>query len=310
MSVQSETVILTAGVAAPSSPLTIKKILRITGTLFKLRIVTLLLFAATGGAFLGAAGKPSFGELMVLFVTGGLSASGASALNQYIERHKDASMKRTRERPLVNGDIPHPQWILGIALGMIIVPALLVLGFNPALALFNLLGAFIYVVIYTLWLKPRTILNIVIGGAAGSCAVLSGGAAVGAWNDPGVMALAGILFLWTPTHFWSLAILYKDDYTRADIPMLPTRVQPRDAALWGLLHAVTTSLLAVILGVHAALGFVYIIPTLFITYYFMKQSIRLVIHPEPKQALRHFLASNGYLAALLLFICIAGILGI
>ena len=139
-------------------------------------------------------------------------------------------MGRTRKRPLVNGDIPNPGWVPWVGASLIILPSAVVFPFNPALAFFLLLGAFIYVVIYTIWLKPRTLLNIVIGGAAGSAAVLSGSAAVGHWNDPGALVLALILFLWTPFHFWSLALLYRDDYTRADVPMLPTKTSPRQAA--------------------------------------------------------------------------------
>lgn len=286
------------------------KSLRIGVTLFKLRIVSLLLFAATGGAFLGAAGSPAWDDLTILFLSGGLSAAGASALNQYIERDKDRQMKRTQKRPLVNGDISHPEWVPAVALAMIFVPAVLLLPTYPAVAIFNLLGAAIYVLIYTVWLKPRTILNIVIGGAAGSCAVLSGGAAVGAWNDPGVLALAGLLFLWTPTHFWSLAILYKGDYTRANIPMLPARTSERQSAWWGLLHAVTTGLIALLLAAHTALGWVYFVPVLILTLYFFRHSIVLVWQPSAKNALKHFIASNIYLAVLLLFVCVGAAVGL
>jgi len=164
-----------------------------------LRIVTLLLFAAVGGAFLAAGGSPGIGELALLLITGGFAASGASALNQYLEKDSDALMTRTRKRPLVTGSIARPGWVPYAATLMILVPSLVVLPFNPALGFFLLLGAAIYVGIYTIWLKPRTLLNIVIGGAAGSAAVLSGSAAVGAWNDPGAVVLALLVFLWTPS---------------------------------------------------------------------------------------------------------------
>ena len=94
-------------------------------------------------------------------------------------------MQRTKNRPMVNGMIRNPHMILALALAMIGIPVAIISTFNPPMALFILLGAIIYVIVYTVWLKPRTILNIVIGGAAGSCAVLTGGAAVGAWNGPG-----------------------------------------------------------------------------------------------------------------------------
>lgn len=277
--------------------------------LFKLRIVSLLLFSAVGGAFLGAGGKPGIVELVILLITGGLAAAGASALNQYFERDSDADMKRTQERPLVNGTITHPEWVLWIAAAMILLPVLAVWPSNPPLAFFLLLGAIIYVAVYTMWLKPRTMLNIVIGGAAGSCAVLSGGAAVGAWNDPGVVALAGIVFLWTPTHFWALAILCRDDYAAAGVPMLPVLTNARTSAIWGLVHAVAVAILTLALGAHRALGLIYLVPALLITLYFLQQSVRLVQNPVRPQALRLFLASNSYLAVLLLVICISTAVG-
>lgn len=278
--------------------------------LFKLRIVSLLLFASVGGAFLGAAGVPSGTELLILLVTGGLSAAGASALNQYIERESDKDMKRTSTRPLANGTIKNVEWVLVLAFAMIIVPVALVAPFNFPLAFFLLLGAFIYVVVYTIWLKPRTILNIVIGGAAGSCAVLSGGAAVGAWNDPGVVTLAAIVFLWTPTHFWALALMVRDDYERVGTPMLPALVGARESAIWGLVHAIGVAIIVLALGAHPTLGLVYFIPALFATIFFLYQSVQLVQQPDRPHALRLFLTSNIYLALILLVVCIAAVTGI
>jgi len=279
------------------------------GKLFKLRIVSLLLFAAMGGAFLGAAGKPSGTELLLLLATGGLSAAGASALNQYIERESDKNMKRTHQRPLANGTIKHSEIVLVIALLMIAVPIILVAPFNFPLAFFLGLGAFIYVVIYTIWLKPRTILNIVIGGAAGSCAVLSGGAAVGAWSEVGVLALAAIVFLWTPTHFWALALMVRDDYERVGTPMLPVLATARESAWWGLIHAIGVAVVVLALGAVPELGWVYFLPALLGTLFFLYQSVRFVQIPERQQALKLFLTSNSYLALILFFVCVGSVVG-
>ncbi|MFQ5419282.1 MAG: protoheme IX farnesyltransferase, partial [Anaerolineae bacterium] len=180
--------------------------------LFKLRIVVLLLLAAAGGAFLAAGGWPGTGSMLLVLVTGGMAAAGASALNQYLERELDKQMGRTRKRPLPAGEIQFPGWVLAAGIALVAAPVLVVLPFNPTLSFFLLLGAVIYVGVYTIWLKPRSVLNIVIGGAAGSAAVLSGGAAVDAWQSSGVLMLALLLFVWTPTHFWSLAIIYRHDY--------------------------------------------------------------------------------------------------
>ena len=273
--------------------------------LFKVRIVFLLLFAAVGGAFLGAQGWPGAGTLTLLLVTGGLAAGGASALNEYLEQDRDALMTRTRQRrPLVNGAIAHPGWVPYVAGAMILLPSLAVLPSNPALSFFLLLGAIIYVGVYTLWLKPRTLLNIVIGGAAGSAAVLSGSAAAGAWNDPGALALALMLFLWTPLHFWSLAIVYRDDYARGGFPMLPGRTSPRRAALWVLVHTLPTALAGLLLVGHPALGWLYLAPVGLATIDLVAQNIGLLIEPSAKRAFALFTVSNLYLALVLLMICV------
>ena len=279
-------------------------LLKTLAVLFKLRIVTLLLFAATGGAFIAAGGWPGLGTLTLLLVTGGLAASGASALNQYLEMDSDALMTRTSKRPLVTGSIARPGWVPYLASAMILVPSLAVLPFNPALAFFLLLGAAIYVGIYTVWLKPRTLLNIVIGGAAGSAAVLSGSAAVGAWNDPGAVVLALLVFLWTPSHFWSLATVYRNDYARGGVPMLPVQTSPRQAAFWVFVHTGATVLAALMLAAHPTLGWIYFIPVAIASIDLMVRNVRLLAHPDGKQALSLFKASNLYLALILLMICV------
>ncbi len=277
---------------------------RIIKVLFKLRIVFLLLMSATGGAFLAAGGWPGIGSILLLWVTGGMAASGASAINQYWERHSDGKMGRTEKRPLVNGDITNPHWIPYVGIFLILTPSLAVLPFNLALTFFLLLGAFIYVVIYTIWLKPLTLLNIVIGGAAGSAAVMSGSAAVGNWSHPGAVVLALLLFLWTPFHFWSLAILYRDDYARNDVPMLPVTTTPRKAAWWVMSHTSPTALGGLLLVTIPELGWVYFLPVMLITIYLVRHNIRLIIDPAPDRARALFMASNFYLLVLILAICI------
>jgi protoheme IX farnesyltransferase len=272
--------------------------------LFKLRIVFLLLLAATGGAFLAAGGWPGLGNLLLVWLTGGMAAAGASSLNQYLEREADGTMGRTRRRPLVTGEIARPRWVPVIGILLIIVPSLGVLPFNPALAFFLVLGAVIYVGIYTLWLKPRTLLNIVIGGSAGSAAVLSGSAAAGVWNERSALVLALILFLWTPFHFWSLAILYRDEYQRADVPMLPARTTPRQAALWVLSHTLPTGLAGLLLVIFPTLGWLYFVPVFLATAGLLWRNIKLITDPSPVNARALFLASNIYLLVLLLAICV------
>ncbi len=272
--------------------------------LFKVRVVTLLLVAAVGGAFLAADGWPGTASLFLLLITGGPAAAGASAINQYLERRLDARMERTRQRPLAAQALAPTGWVPYAGAAMILVPALVVLPFHPALSFFVLLGAAIYLVVYTIWLKPRTPLNIVVGGAAGSAAVLSGAAAAGAWSDPGALVLAGLVFLWTPTHFWSMAIAYRDDYARGGFPMLPVQTTPRAAAGWVLLHAAAASLAALALAALPALGWPYLAPVALATAVFLALSLRLLAGPTRPRALALFHTSNLYLALVMALVCL------
>ncbi|MCX6079150.1 MAG: heme o synthase [Chloroflexi bacterium] len=272
--------------------------------LFKLRVVVLLLLSSVGGALLASGGKLSIGQLFLLVITGTLSSGGASAINQYLERERDGRMQRTRKRPLAIGAFARPQTTLEISIGLVILAVMIALPYSIPLAVFLFAGAAIYVGVYTLWLKPRTWLNIVIGGTAGSCAVLCGGAVVGNWTEPGVLALALLVFAWTPTHFWSLAQAYRDDYARAGVPMLPVILSPRASAGWISAHTFAVALIALLMGYHSALGWPYLLITVPATLWLGWNSLQLVIVPEQKQALKLFKVSNIYLGLVLMAIYI------
>ncbi len=286
--------------------LSVKETLRSIVVLFKLRVVILLVLSSLGGALLASGGTISSANLGLLLFTGIFSASGASAINQYLERSSDALMRRTLNRPLANGLVSKPEIVLGTATSFILlaVGVALYVG-NSALAVFLALGAAIYIGIYTVWLKPRTLLNIVIGGAAGSCAVLSGSAAAGNWAEPGALVLALLIFIWTPTHFWSLAMAFRDDYSRAGVPMLPTVVSNQATAWWIALHTGATALIALLLAVHPQLGMFYFIPVALATLWIISHSIRLITHSDQKQAFKVFKFSNLYLGLVLVFIYIS-----
>lgn len=272
--------------------------------LFKVRIVGLLLFAGMGGAFIATGGWPGWVPLLWMTLTGGIAAMGASALNQYFEQGADAHMRRTKRRPLVTGAVAHPKWIPGVAAAMIFIPSLVALPFNPPLAIFSIAGAIIYAGVYTIWLKPRTVLNIVIGGLAGTCAVICGGAAAGNWAHPGVLTLGLLVFLWTPTHFWSLAIMCREDYAKVNVPMLPVRASLRDSALWVLVHALGTGFAALALGALPGFGWLYFIPVALLTLDLLRRCAQLIADPSTARAKSLFIASNAYLAAVLLMICV------
>ncbi len=276
--------------------------------LFKLRIVFMLVIAATGGVFLAAGSWPGWRFLLLTWITGGMAAAGSSALNQYWERRSDASMKRTSQRPLVTGEIADPRWVPIVGILLILIPSLAVLPFNPALTFFLLAGAFIYVVIYTIWLKPRTLLNVIIGGLAGSAAVLCGSAAAGMWYAPGALLLAVILFFWSPFHFWSLALIYRDEYAKADFPMLPARTTPRNAAWWIMAHAVPTGIAGLLLAALPFLGWVYFVPVFLITVDLLWRAVKLIQDPSSKNARGLFISSNIYLLVLLIAVCVGTII--
>ncbi len=268
--------------------------------LFKLRVVALLLVVAVGGAVLAAPPWLNHGaawpDLLMLLLTGTLSAGGASAVNQYWEQDLDARMRRTRRRPLPAGVVQPPRRALWWGLGMVFAAVLLAAWYRPQLAWAVAAGAFIYLVVYTLALKRRTITNIVIGGAAGSAAVISGAAAVGHWDAPEAWALAALVFLWTPSHFWSLSLVYRDDYARAGFPMLPVKVAPRTAAVWVAIHTLSSVAVALGMALFPRLGWPYGLLVLGPSAYYAWRTWRLMREPGPREAMRLFHTSNLYLA--------------
>jgi heme o synthase len=270
--------------------------------LFKLRVVVLLLLASLGGALLASHGNLTPGQVFILILTGTLSSAGASAINQYIERDRDGRMKRTSQRPLAIGVFSRPETALEVSVVLVVLAVMIALPYSTSLAFFLAAGAAIYIWVYTLWLKPRTWLNIIIGGAAGSCAVLSGGAAAGNWAEPGVLALALLVYAWTPTHFWSLALAYRDDYERAGVPMLPVIVSTRTSVTWIAAHTALSALIALFMGLHPSLDWYYLLITVPATLWLGWCSLQLLRNPDQKHALKLFKVSNMYLGLVLMAI--------
>ena len=199
--------------------------------LFKLRIGVMIMITALVGLAVTPGPAPAVWQVAVLALSVLVSSAAAGAFNQYAEADTDRLMARTRGRAFVTGALPHsPAWLVLIALLLASAVAAAWLVLNGMAALYTFLGAFFYGVVYTLWLKRRSSLNIVIGGLAGSFAVLAGAAAVNPQISALPMLLALVLFLWTPPHFWSLAIANQADYAAAGVPMLPVVVGPQRAA--------------------------------------------------------------------------------
>jgi protoheme IX farnesyltransferase len=191
--------------------------------LTKPRIVALLLFTTATTMAVAAGGWPGTSLLLATLVGGAGTAGGANALNCWVERDRDARMARTARRPLPNGDLsPTDAAVTGTVL-IIGGVAVLAVGANALAAALAAGGAAYYVIVYTIWLKPRSTQAVVLGGVAGAAPVLTAWAAVtDTLVDPVPWLLFGILFVWQPPHFWALAIRYRDDYAAAGLPMLPS----------------------------------------------------------------------------------------
>ncbi len=280
--------------------------LRQLASVFKLRIGVAITLSAIAGLAVTPGLGPAPWQIAVLAFAVLLSSASAGAFNHYAEADLDARMARTRNRPFVTGVYRTGAlwlWTIALLLAVAVVGA----GFalNPWVALYVFLGAFVYGVVYTVWLKRRTWLNIVFGGLSGSFAVLAGAAAV----DPGLSAvpviLAVVLFLWTPPHFWSLAFALRDDYAAAGVPMLPNVVGEHAAAraiLANTIALVAVSLLPVAFG----LGWIYLAGAAIGGGLFIFKSVALLRAPSTKAAMANFHASLIQLSLLLLAAMIDG----
>lgn len=215
--------------------------------LFKLRIGVVIALTAVAGMAVAPGASPGWWQSIVLALSVLVASAAAGAFNQYAERDLDTRMRRTSKRPFVTGQLRHGKhWLVIIATMIVGSVAASAAVTNSLAALYVFLGAFFYGVVYTVWLKRRSWTNIVIGGLAGSFAVLAGAASMGSAASPQALLLALVLFLWTPPHFWSLAIAFRDDYEKAGVPMLPVVVGDARCArvvLWNSLLLVLASLI-------------------------------------------------------------------
>jgi len=275
--------------------------------LTKPRVIELLLVTTVPAMVLAAGELPSIGLVAAVLLGGGLAAGGANTLNCWVERDRDQVMKRTRRRPLPTGQIePSHALVFGIVLE--------VLAFAWLWATANLLSALLavsamlfYVFVYTIWLKPRSPQNIVIGGAAGAVPVLVGWAAVTGQLAAPAWVLFAIVFCWTPPHFWALALRYRDDYAAAGIPMLPVVRGTAIAARQILVYSVVVLAVTLVLPVVDDVGWLYIGAAVVLGSAFVAQAFRLSRRATGAnagaEAMRLFTFSNVYLA--LLFAAVA-----
>jgi len=270
--------------------------------LTKPRIVILLDFTALA-AFLVGASTINLVRLATVIVAGTLASGGAGALNCYLDRDLDRTMGRTVRRPIPQGEVtPVNALVFGLVLfGTGIVISALLLPLLASLSI--LLGAAIYVLFYTKYLKPRTALNIVLGGSAGSCAPLAGwAAATGQLSAVAPWLMALLVFVWTPSHFWALAMRAVGDYSKAGIPMLPVVVGEKKTSQYIALNTflLVPISLAFVLPPLGGFGIIYLVTAVLLGLGMILVDLRLVSNPTKAQAWTAFKFSSPYLAIVFL----------
>lgn len=268
--------------------------------LTKPRVAVLLLLTCLVAMVLAAAGPPSWRRVILTLVGGYLAAGGAGAINGYLDRDLDARMDRTRQRAIPAGRLdPRHALILGVALGLTSV-VILWFGAHPLAAVLAALAFAHYVVVYTLWLKRRSPWNVVVGGFAGAAPPLVGWTAITGTLDPLALLLAAIILTWTPPHFWALALVRRDEYADAGVPMLPV-VRGEGTTLRHILaYTALTVLLSALPVLTGTLGNLYAVVAAALGSVFIYLSIGLLSRAPVSKIRRFYFFTLLYLAALFL----------
>ncbi|MCC6176355.1 MAG: protoheme IX farnesyltransferase [Chloroflexi bacterium] len=272
---------------------------RLVLTVGKVRVVGLVTFTALVATVVAAEGHPSLGSMLAVLAVGALAGGGAGALNHVLDRDLDRQMRRTCQRPLVTGQAR----VRGVALAATVsLAAGLGIAYwtAPALALHTVVAAVTYVLVYSRLLKRHTSHSVVIGGWTGAAAVLAGWEATGQALTLTALALAAVVFAWTPAHFWGLAVARVDEYRAAGIPALPVVAGIRFAVLAIVVSAALTLGAAVLPLVDGQLGVVYGVGLAIATVLYGPTIWRLVQHASVERAWRSYKASGLFLLVVFL----------
>ena len=266
--------------------------------LTKPRIIELLLVTTVPVMVVADQGVPPLWLMAAAVIGGTLAAGGANAINMYVDRDIDSVMERTQGRPLVTGAVtPRNALIFAVTIEVVAFVFLWQVV-NLLSAVLAVSGCLYYVFIYTLWLKRSSRQNIVIGGAAGAVPVLVGWSAVTDTVSISAIVLFGVIFFWTPPHFWALAIKYKDDYARADVPMLPSVASHRQTTDQILVYTVVVWALTLLFGVTAEMGLLYWATAIVLGAVFTWMAVDLRRTESPARAIRVFTFSITYITVL------------
>ncbi|TZF91503.1 heme o synthase [Cognatilysobacter lacus] len=277
-------------------------------SLTKPRVVALIVFTAIVGMFLAVPGLPPLKESVIGFIGIWLAASSAAAINQLLDSRIDAKMARTSWRPIVVGQIS-PARALAFALALGALSMILLVAFvNTITALLTFASLIGYAVVYTVFLKRATPQNIVIGGIAGAAPPLLGWSAVtgmhGDWDWAHALLLVLIIFVWTPPHFWALAIFRRDDYARALVPMLPVTHGVQYTRVQILIYTVLLVAVSVLPWVANMSGLFYLGGALVLGIGFLVHAWKLMDPPDELYAMKVFRYSIVYLMALFAFLMV------
>jgi protoheme IX farnesyltransferase len=266
--------------------------------LTKPRIIELLLVTTVPTMVVAKRGLPSAWLILATVVGGTLAAGGANAINMVVDRDIDALMKRTQNRPLVTGLVA-PTEALTFAIALEVAAfALLSATVNVLSAVLAVSATAFYVFVYTLWLKRTSSSNIVIGGAAGAVPVLVGWTAVTDSLGWAPFVLFAVIFVWTPPHFWALAVKYRDDYTAANVPMLPSVATMRTTSIRILAYTLILWALTILFIPVASMGVIYAVAAVVLGAVFTGMAVQLLRTESPATAMRLFSWSITYVMLL------------
>ena len=270
----------------------------------KLKVVALIVFTALVGMFLAVPGMVPWQPLVFGTLGIGLAAASAAAINHVVDQHADALMKRTSARPVASGNLTGRNCLVFALLIGALAMWILVQFVNTLTAALTFASLIGYAVVYTLYLKRATPQNIVIGGAAGAAPPVLGWTAVTGTIDPHALLLFLIIFVWTPPHFWALAIRRRNEYAKADIPMLPVTHGVNFTRLQVLLYTILLVVVTVLPFVTHMSGLLYLAGALALGAGFLYHAIALMRDDSDKQAMKTFGYSIIYLMALFTFLLV------
>ena len=272
--------------------------------LTKPRVVLLIVFTAVVGMFLSVPGWPGASALMFGTLGIGLASSAAAVFNHVLDARIDIQMMRTRGRPLPQGKLTEKKALIFASVLCVVSMIMLVFLVNTLTAVLTFISLIGYAVVYTVWLKRATPQNIVIGGAAGAAPPILGWTTVTNEIDAGALLLFLIVFVWTPPHFWALAIARKEEYAKVDIPMLPVTHGEAYTRLNILLYSILLVLVTILPYLISMSGVIYLATALILDVIFLNYAIQMYRKPEdeglPMKMFRFSIAYLGYLFAALL----------